>query len=162
MIKRILVFGIGIMLAAASTSIAQTADPRIGTWKLDLTASKYNPGPPPKSQSLKFEPSGDGFKFTSDAVSAQGQTTHTETVAKLDGKDYPVTRPASSPPGATSRAYKRINARTIEAQDKVKDVLSFKRTEVVSADGKTLTVTQTGPDPIQGRSVNNVLVYDKQ
>jgi hypothetical protein len=31
----------------------------------------------------------------------------------------------------------------------------------VSADGKTLTVTQTGTDP-QGKEVHSVAVYDKQ
>jgi len=32
---------------------------------------------------------------------------------------------------------------------------------VISADGRTTTVAQTGTDP-QGRAVNNVAVYDKQ
>jgi hypothetical protein len=32
---------------------------------------------------------------------------------------------------------------------------------VISADGRTTTVTQTGTDA-QGRSVNNIIVYDKQ
>jgi len=32
---------------------------------------------------------------------------------------------------------------------------------VISADGKTTTVTQTGKDP-QGRTINNVVIYDKQ
>ena len=32
---------------------------------------------------------------------------------------------------------------------------------VISADGKTTTVTQTGKDP-QGRTINNVIIYDKQ
>ncbi len=32
---------------------------------------------------------------------------------------------------------------------------------VVSADGKTLTITQTGTDS-QGRAVNTTAVYDKQ
>jgi len=32
---------------------------------------------------------------------------------------------------------------------------------VISADGKTSTVMQTGKDP-QGRPINNVVIYDKQ
>jgi len=32
---------------------------------------------------------------------------------------------------------------------------------VLSADGKTTTVTQTGKDP-QGRTINNVVIYDNQ
>ena len=149
------VFSIAVM---SSPIIAQTTDPRMGTWKVNLAKSKYNPGPAPKSQTLKFEPSGDGFKMTSDGVPAEGQPTHTEIVAKFDGKAYVV---SGNPVGPISRVYKRVDVRTIESQDTVKGVPSFRRTESVSADGKTLTVTTTGRSA-QGQMTNNLVVYEKQ
>ena len=93
-----------VAIMSASLSVgAQGSDRRMGTWKLNIAKSKYDPGPPPKNQTIKYEPSAGGFKFTSEGLDAQGQATHTETIAKLDGKDYPVSRPKGSPPGATSR-----------------------------------------------------------
>ena len=51
-------------------------DPKIlmGTWKLNVEKSKYNPGPGPKSQTLTWKPSATGFDFTVETVNAQGQT----------------------------------------------------------------------------------------
>jgi hypothetical protein len=157
---RVLLAGLvaSVLVIMSLSTFAQESDPRMGTWKINLVKSKYNPGPPPKSQTLKFEPASGGFTLTTDGVSAQGSPTHSEITAKFDGKAYVVT---GNPVGPISRVYKRVDAHTIESQDTVKAVPSFRRTEVVSADGKTLTVTVKGPDA-QGRMTNNVVVYDKQ
>ena len=39
---------------------AKVADPRMGTWKLNLSKSTYPPGLAPQSQTLKWEPAQDG------------------------------------------------------------------------------------------------------
>src|SRR6185295_7475743 len=67
---------------------AQASDPRIGPWKLDVAKSKYSPGPPPKGQTLKIEPSGQGEKVTSEVVTADGTSTTSQYTANFDGKDY--------------------------------------------------------------------------
>jgi hypothetical protein len=36
------------------------ADPIVGTWKLNLSKSKYNPGPPPNAVTLTYEETADG------------------------------------------------------------------------------------------------------
>ena len=54
---------------------AQASDPRVGTWKLNVAKSKYNPGPAPQSQTLKVEASGKGEKITSEVVSADAEET---------------------------------------------------------------------------------------
>jgi hypothetical protein len=56
--------------------------------------------------------------------------------------------------------FKQINANTLEAQYKKGGKPTILQTAVVSADGKTLTVTGTGMSAA-GQSVNNVAVYDK-
>ncbi len=95
--------------------------------------------------------------MTTDAIPADGQPTHSVIEAKFDGKPYEV----QGNQNAIARVYKRVNARTVESQDTANGKPSFKRTEVVSADGKTLTMTSTGPNA-QGIVNNNVVVYDKQ
>ena len=61
-----IVVGLAVVLGANVTNpSAQATDPRVGTWKLNVAKSKYNPGPAPQSQTLTIEPSGKGEKVTS-------------------------------------------------------------------------------------------------
>jgi len=154
-----IVVGLAVVLGANITSLsAQASDPRVGTWKLNVAKSKYNPGPAPQSQTLTIEPVGKGEKVTSEAVSADGKRTTTTYTANFDGKDYPL---SGSLLGADKVSLKRINARTTERIDKKdgKPVMTLKR--VVSQDGKTMTVTTKGTNA-EGKPVNNVVVFDKQ
>lgn len=150
------------VLAVVTTSwiglSAQSADPWIGTWKVNAAKSKYDPGPPPKSSTHKFELSEGGFvKHTIDTVDAQGQASHTEVVAKFDGKDYPVQGAQTK----NTRAYKRIDDRTLEVTNKTDGKVTNTVRVVVSRDGKTQTGTQTGKNA-QGQPLNNTAVLDKQ
>jgi len=129
----------------------------MGTWKLNGGKSRFSPGPAPKSQTLTWAPSEDGFRFTVEGVTGDGQKTHTETVAKADGKDYPVTG-AENP---TTRAYTRLNDRTWEVLEKVDGKVTISRKEMISADGKILTVISAGTNA-QGQKINNEAVYTKQ
>jgi len=132
-------------------------DPMVGTWKVNLSKSTYSPGPAPKNAMNKFEPWEDGMKATIDIVDAQGNKIHSEAAVKFDGKDYPI----KGSPIADVVSVKRINERETDVVWKKggKTVMTGK--SVISADGQTTTVTQTGTDP-QGRTVNNVIVFDKQ
>ena len=157
------VVGLGIaalvVLAADAGSVsAQAKDPRIGTWKLNVGKSKYDPGPPPQSQTLKVEPSGKGEKITSETVTADGKTVTVTYTANFDGKDYPLT---GSAVGADKVSLKRIDARTTERIDKKdgKPIVTIRR--VVSADGKTMTATSKGTNA-EGKPTNNVAVFEKQ
>ena len=139
-------------------SVAFAADNNIGTWKLNVAKSTYSPGPAPQSQTVKIEAWGeDGVKFTSDGVGPDGKPTHMEFQAKYDGKDNPF----KGNPDADTIAYKRTDANTIEAVTKLKGKVTINARAVVSNDGKTRTLTQTGQDA-QGRAVKTVAVYDKQ
>jgi hypothetical protein len=148
-----------VLLAASSRARAQSSDPWMGTWKVNLAKSTYKPGPKPTvAGTVKMEPMTGGFKTTIDGTNPQGQPTHTETVGKFDGKDNPVT---GAPAPNTTSAYKRINGRTFEVLGKVDGKPTVTTRVAISADGKTLTATQTGKNA-QGENVNNVIMADKQ
>ena len=132
-------------------------DPMIGTWKVNLSKSTYSPGPPPKSATNKFEPWENGVKAIIDVVDAQGNTIHAELTAKFDGKDYPI----KGSPMADAVSLKRPNERQMDIVWKKNGNVAMTGKSEISADGRTTTVTQMGTDP-QGRSLNNVVVYDKQ
>jgi hypothetical protein len=132
-------------------------DPSLGTWKLNLAKSSYSPGPAPKSQIVKYEAWEGGFKVTIDTVTANGTAAHSEFAAKPDGKEYPWT----GNPNADTATVKRINERHEESVWKKNGKVTITIENVISADGKTRTVTHTGKDA-QGRTVHNVQFYDKQ
>jgi hypothetical protein len=146
-----------VFLAYGSPAFGQAADPIIGTWKLDVAKSKYSPGPPPKSLTVKFEAAGKGVKLTTDGVGADGQPTHTEYTADYDGKDYPLI----GSPVADMVSLKRVDASTSVRTDKKGGKVVQTLTRKMSKDGKSFTVTVKGTDP-QGQAVNNVLVFVKQ
>ena len=150
---------ISLALALVVVSAGWSADdPFVGTWRLNHVKSKYNPGPPPKSQTYKYEPSGpNGVKFTATGVDARGNPIHIEFTANFDGKDYPVAGNRNS----DVLWLKRIDPYTVEGANKKagKVIRSFRR--VVSKDGKTLTVTEKGTD-VNGVVSDNVVVYDRQ
>ncbi len=152
------VVALGVVLGADIGSLsAQASDPRIGTWKLNLTKSKFSPGPPPKALTVKVEPSGQGEKVTTEGVDAEGGRTATQYTANFDGKDSPLT----GSPNADTVSLKRIDVRTTERTDKKGGKVTVTLTRVVSQDGKTMTVTVRGTNP-QGQAVNNVIVFEKQ
>ena len=156
---RNLAFGslLAILLSVTTGAWAQAGDPGMGTWKLNLQKSKYSPGPAPKSLMVKFEPAGKGIKTTADFVPTAGDTMSSEYTVEYDGKDYPI----SGSPSVDTVALKKIGAGKIERTDKKGGKVVQKFVRTVSADGKTMTITQKGTTS-KGETFNNVLVLDKQ
>ena len=148
---------LGVLSAGIITVSAQATDPRIGTWKLNAGKSKYDPGPPPQSLTVKVEPAGQGEKVTAEFVNMDGTRATTVYTANFDGKDYPLTGSQN----ANTVSLKRIDARTTERIDKKDGKVVLNYTRVVSQDGKTMTVTTKGTNA-QGQTVSIVAVWEKQ
>jgi hypothetical protein len=153
--KTVLTVGI-VLVAGLSILSAQGADPRVGTWHLNVAKSKFSPGPAPKSQMLKIEAAGKGETVSSETVSATGEKTTTSYTAEFDGKPHPLKGSAL----ADMVTLKRIDANTTERVDSKggKTVTTYHR--VVSQDGKTMTVTSKGTNA-QGQATSNVIVFEK-
>src|SRR5215470_15263603 len=110
-----MVLALGLMLAAGIASLsAQTSDPRIGTWKLNVAKSKYSPGPMPQNLTVKVESAGQGEKVTAEFVNADGTRTTTQYTANFDGKDSPL----KGSQIADTVSLKRINPQTTVRTDK--------------------------------------------
>ena len=150
-------------LAAALlvTTVLATAQPKdnfVGSWRLDAAKSKYSPGPAPKSQTSTYEAVGSGYRVSVKSEPASGAAQQWSYTTALDGKDAAVT---GNNPNADMVAVKRIDANTLESVNKKGGKVTTTQRNVVSADGKTRTVTSTGIDG-QGQKVNNVTVFVKQ
>ena len=147
-----------VLVFALSLAARAADDPIIGTWNLNLSKSKYNPGPPPRSRVLKFESApNDGLKLTNDGVSAKGEANHTVESFPQDGKEH---KPTNGSEGEM-QVNRRIDANTTESISKKggQTVQTIRR--IVSKDGKTLTITVKGKTP-SGAPLDDVRVFDKQ
>ena len=132
------------------------SNPNMGTWKLNEAKSKFPPGAP-KNQTVVYEAAGDKVKVTVDGFDGEGKPTHNEWTGMFDGKDYPLT----GDPNADTRAYKKIDDRTTELTNKKGGKVVAMGKIVISADGKSRTVTVSGTDPM-GKKMESTAVYDKQ
>jgi hypothetical protein len=137
-------------------AMCSAQNPNLGTWKLNEAKSKLTPGSP-KNLTVKYEAVGDNIKGTIDGVDGQGKPTHTEWTGKFDGKDYPVT----GDPMSDMRSIKQIDEHNYELTVKKGGKVTMTGKAVVSADGKTRTVTVSGMDAT-GKPVTATAVYDKQ
>src|SRR3954447_6665183 len=142
-----------LCLAAAAFSLAAD-DPMMGTWKLNEAKSKMTPGAA-KNTTVIYATAGDQIKITVDGTDAQGKAAHSEWTGKFDGKDYPVTGDTT----ANMRSYKK-EGKDLELTNKKAGKVTATGKVVVSADGKTRTVTITATDD-KGAKTTSTAVYDK-
>ncbi|MEP7132914.1 MAG: hypothetical protein ABI914_07100 [Acidobacteriota bacterium] len=156
--KKLLMVSLAACCAiVVSSSVSLAAENWVGTWKLDLAKSKYSPGPAPKSFTLKFEATPDGIRFTGDGVGANGKPSHTTYVSRFDGKEVPyegnqdadTASPMKIDDNSYSNTWKKGGKATITGKI------------LVAADGKTMTITQSGTNA-KGEAVNHSIVYNKQ
>ncbi len=147
-----------LMLAFCLLAVSAFAanDALMGIWKLNESKSKLAAGGP-KNNTVTYEAAGDSIKVTIDGTAADGSATHSEWTGKFDGKDYPST----GNPGEDTRSVKQINDRTFHVTSKKDGKLVLTAHVVLSADGKSRTVTVNGTDA-QGKKYTSVAVYDKQ
>jgi len=136
---------------------ANPGDAVSGTWELNVAASKFAPGPGPKSQTRTYESDGKTVKMTSKGVDGEGKATNVEYTASYDGKDHAMT----GNPNADSISLKRVDDYTAESTLKKAGKVTVTSTRVISKDGKVMTITSTGKTA-KGEDINNTMVFDKK
>jgi len=149
-----------ILIAAAAlfavVAACFAADMNMGTWKLNEAKSKIAPEAG-KNNLVVIEAVGDSVKITVDGVGADGKPSHNEWKGKFDGKDYPLI----GVPTVDTRAYKPLDDHTMALTEKKDGKTIITGTQLISADGKTRTITVNEPGP-NGKRMNITYVYDKQ
>jgi len=153
---KIKTIGLTLTLGFLVGAVGFAADPQMGTWKLNESKSNIAAGMP-KNHTVVYEAAGDSVKITVDGTDKDGKTTHNEWTGKFDGKDYPVT----GDPTSDMRSYKQVDAHKLKFAVKQNGKVTTNGRVVVSADGKSRTVTVNGTDA-EGKKFKSVAVYDKQ
>ena len=157
---------IAVLLVAAATSAplavldAQETtpgeqDPIVGTWELDLTASKFMPGPAPRAELRVYEPEHEGIKATIVTTAADGRRTSFEYVTSYNDVIAAVTG------SQTSDAVKmrKVDAYTAEADLLLGGRIVGHTTRIVARDRQTMTITLRRTAPVE---VNDVNVYRRR
>jgi len=152
--RKAFLFGLVVCLAGAGVCLA--SDAFTGTWKLNEAKSKLGAGLA-KNSTVVYADAGDSVKVTIEGTTADGKTFKDEWTGKFDGKDYPVSGNSTT----DSRAYKKVDDHTLEVTGKKDGKVTITVRIVVSADGKSRTVTGSQTDAA-GKKVTMTAVYDKQ
>jgi hypothetical protein len=144
-----------LVCVISGAALAQSGDPLVGTWKLNVAKSK---GALFKSGTTTIEAVGAGVKFTVEMVAADGAMSQWSFTANYDGKDNPVT--GNSPYGDVT-AMTRIDPMTTRLTSKRGGKPTVTQTIVVSSDGKTRTTTTKGTNA-KGEAMDTMAFYEKQ
>lgn len=147
-----------LILCVAEPGQAQ-GDPFLGTWKLNVKKSKFDPGPPRISETRMVVAGPNGMDISVKRVNGNGTTQEFEYTTTLDGKSYPIT--GDGPEGADSIAVNLTAPETMQVTLRKRGKVVATATIAVSSDGKSLTITSKGTRA-DGTQVNDLAVYDKQ
>ena len=158
--KQVLQFvAIALLVVAGSSPLYAQSNPLVGTWKLNVAKSQFDPGPAPKSLIRTVVAQGDGVKYTFVGVSVDGKPISYGFSVNFDGKDNPIM--GSIPSGADTISAQRKDPNTFEASLKKGGNVIGTSKVTVSKDGKVTTVDSNGTDAA-GVKGHDVQVYDKQ
>ena len=144
------------MLFGAAVAI-YGADPVIGTWKLNVAKSKFDPGPPPKAATRTYEVVSGGVRETYITVDQSGKSTLLELPATLDGRNHQIMGPGP----ADNIQLEKISDFSSIATLKHGDIVVGRARREISDDGKTMTFTYKGTNH-EGTPSDNREVYEKQ
>jgi hypothetical protein len=156
--RKHLIAAITLAIVFSCSIKAQTANnPALGTWKLDLAKSNYDPGPPPKSQTRIYEATPDGTKTTIRTVTVTGETVISGATTKPDGKTYPYFGNPNWDAIIPSTVSELESRSELVRSGKI--VGRFSR--VLSADHQTMTVHHSLTTP-SGGTENDTEIYQRQ
>lgn len=147
-----------IVPALASVGLAQN-ESRVGTWELNLAKSTFSPGLPPQRQTLTFRAAGPQWTALIQGIDASGKPINPDVnnlLITFDGRDH------STPTiDFETTAWKRVDANQYLVVRKKGGKVVQTSTNILSNDGRTMTITTTGHNA-PGQAIHNIRVYERQ
>jgi hypothetical protein len=151
---------VGTVIAAgcgAAAGAADSPDPVVGTWTLNLAKSKFPAGAAPQSQTRTYTQSADGTSLSVTGVTADGAAVSQKSTFKYDGKDYAF----SGSPDWDTLSLKKVNSSTVNGTLKMGGKRVGTSVRSISDHGKKLTLT-TNQNVAKGKKYHAVAVFDRQ
>jgi hypothetical protein len=139
-----------VLLALGAMALVAAEDPFVGTWKLNVAKSKFEPGPGTKAATVTIAADG---KVTVDETDAKDQTTTWSYIPSAKGVAM-----ITGVPDSTVMETRKGN--------KVEHVWKFGNSNMkghgeVAKDGKTMTYHMEGTDA-EGKKTKSTEFYEKQ
>jgi hypothetical protein len=128
----------------------------VGTWKLNVDRSKFEPGPGMLFATVVIESSGKGLKTTASNADGKGVASDLTFDSPLDGTPSPVT----GSPVMDMISLQRLDDHTIAATATKEGKSVYSDRRVVSADGQTLTITRDGATP-DGKKYRSTIILER-
>lgn len=150
-------FSLALLTTMLFAGTAFAADPVVGSWKLNVAKSKFNPGAALTAGTRTYTEAAGVFTLEQKLTGADGKEISTR-VRYSDGKDSKEVTGSSF----DTIVAKRVSASTWDFDLKKDGKVVGHVHRVVSADGKTLTVHNTGTVTGARGSGDETLVFDKQ
>ena len=150
-------FSLMMLASVLLAAPAFAADPIVGTWKLNVAKSKFAPGGTLTAGTRTYTESNGLYTIKQSMTGADGKA-RSNTAQYRDGVE--VKQSSGGPYDAT--VGKKIDANTWDFDLKKDGKVVGHVHRVVSADGKTLTVQNSGNPMISGGSGDETLVFDRQ
>ena len=123
-------------MTGASQSPATNQDPVIGQWRLDVSKSKYTPGPGPKSETRTYQLTGEGIKAV---IVRTDQNGRVETIEY--GADYDSVNHVIGTPDYDAVQLTRISAYVSEATLSHAGKQFGTARREIAKDGMTMVIT---------------------
>ena len=128
----------------------------LGTWRLRPAESRYELGKPPREAVYRIECEREWLLFGARWVGADGRRLEMSFAGIPDGEAHPY----DDPEVADTLTTTLVDARTLETSITRDGKVAAVGRRVLSEDGRTLTVTQSGVAP-GGLPFANVSVYER-
>jgi hypothetical protein len=135
------------------------ADSFSGTWKLNLSKSKYDPGPAPKETIVTVQEANGITDVTATGTDENGKPFSTHMTHPADGG--PVKFLEGGPTDGSTESVKQVDANTRNVTIMQGGKVVSKEHITVSADGKTMQIVAKGTSA-SGKPFSNVEVFEKQ
>jgi hypothetical protein len=156
-----LLYPLTVFLLAASLL---AADPFAGNWTLNIARSRFEGplGPAPKQATLVREDQGDQWVDTSKIIPASGSPISFKLTVTKTGGELKLLEliEGELPPGSGMLAKRNADSRSAYFKITLGKVTATEH-DVVSKDGKTLTLSYEGTDD-RGKHWRRAEVYDRQ
>ena len=143
------------LAAAQDRPSSSEIDPVVGSWQLDVQASTFQPGPPPKSEFRLYEAEHEGIKATVVTTYADGRTTTFEYITSFNDVTSAVTGSETS----DAIRMRKVDPNTAEAELFLDGRVVGQTRRVISDDGEIMTITLKRTAPV---AVSNVTVYRRR
>jgi hypothetical protein len=142
---------------ATAGLVRAESDPRLGTWKLNVSKSMSSNGQMPQSETRTYTAQGSDVMGDTEGVDAKGKPISNHYNATADGKDRPGSAANPSMTISIKQTGPGAYAGTVKRDGKVVAT----NTAVISGGGKIFTFKTNGTDA-EGKEFTSTMVYEKQ